>query len=332
LSILGFGILKQQRGAEMQSRIHAHIGTMRQLEILLAVHDQGSINEAAKALFLTQPTVSIQMRKLSDAIGEPLYKFINRQLVFTDVGLELVKTAVEVLDSFARLDMTLGNIRKFKPGTLRLAVVTTSKYFIPHLLGPFCEEFPDIDIQLTIGNREKTIERMKQGVDDFYVFSHPPQDIDMQSLEFLENPLVAIAHKDHPLGKQQSITLSELCNEPFLMREKGSGTRYAIENLFKQHKLQPNIKMTIESNEAIKHAVMSKLGIAIISAHTLTYGGQSGLVRLPVKELPINSHWFFLWLTSKRPTLIASAFLKHIETNGKKLLQNELNKSAINNN
>jgi hypothetical protein len=90
--------------------------------------------------------------------------------------------------------------------------------------------------------------------------------------------------------------------------------------------------MTIESNKATKHAVMSKLAISIISAHTLTYGGQSGLVRLPVKELPINSHWFFLWLTSKRPTLIASAFLKHIETNGKKLLQNELNKSAINNN
>lgn len=313
----------------MPSRLHAHVGTMRQLEILLAVHDRGSINEAAKALYLTQPTVSIQMKKLSDAIGEPLYQYNNRQLIFTDVGLELVKTAVEVLDSFARLDMTLGNIRKFKPGTLRLAVVTTSKYFIPHLLGPFCEQFPDIDIQLHIGNREKTIERLKQGVDDFYVFSHPPQDIDAKSLEFLDNPLVAIAHQDHPLGKRQSISLADLCNEPFLMREKGSGTRYAIEELFKEHGLQPNIKMTIESNEAIKHSVMSKLGISIISAHTLTYGGQSGLVRLPVKELPINSHWFFLWLTDKRPTLIASAFLKHIESNGRKLLLNELEKSAM---
>jgi DNA-binding transcriptional LysR family regulator len=313
----------------MQSRLHAHVGTIRQLEILLAVHDKGSINEAAKALFLTQPTISIQMRKLSDAIGEPLYQFINRKLIFTDVGLELVKTAVEVLDSFARLDMTLGYIRKFKSGTLRLAVVTTSKYFIPHLLGPFCEQFPDIDIQLNIGNREKTIERMKQGVDDFYVFSHPPHDIDAQSLKLLDNPLVAIAHQDHPLGKQASISLADLCEVPFLMREKGSGTRYAIEALFKQHKLQPNIKMTIESNEAIKHAVMSKLGISIISAHTLTYGGQSGLVRLPVEELPIDSHWFFMWSTSKRPTLIASAFLKHVESNGRELLQDELDKSGL---
>ncbi|GLS89926.1 transcriptional regulator [Psychromonas marina] len=313
----------------MQSRLHAHVGTMRQLEILLAVHDKGSINEAAKSLFLTQPTVSIQMRKLSDAIGEPLYQYVNRRLVFTEVGLELVKTAVEVLDSFSRLDMTLGNLREFKSGTLRLAVVTTSKYFIPHLLGPFCEQFPDIDIQLTIGNREQTIERMKQGIDDFYVFSHPPRDIEAHSLEFLENPLVAIAHQDHPLAKQSTISLAQLCEAPFLMREKGSGTRYAIESLLKQHKLQANIKMTIESNEAIKHSVMSKLGISIISAHTLTYGGQSGLVRLPVNELPIDSHWFFMWSSSKRPTLIASAFLEHIETNGRELLQNELDKSAL---
>jgi DNA-binding transcriptional LysR family regulator len=87
--------------------------------------------------------------------------------------------------------------------------------------------------------------------------------------------------------------------------------------------------MTIESNEAIKHAVMSKLGISIISAHTLTYGGQSGLVRLPVKELPIDSHWFFMWSSSKHTTLIAAAFLKHIESNGRALLQNELDKSAM---
>ncbi|MGB5445379.1 MAG: LysR family transcriptional regulator [Psychromonas sp.] len=313
----------------MKSRLHAHVGTIRQLEILLAVHDKGGINEAAKALFLTQPTVSIQMKKLTDAIGSPLYHYTNRQLVFTDIGLELVKTAVEVLDSFARLDMSLGNIKDFKTGTLRLAVVTTSKYFIPHLLGPFCEQYPNIDIQLKIGNREQTIERLKKGVEDFYVFSHPPVDMDTESIEILRNPLVAIAHEDHPIAKIKNLTLKDLCEEPFLMREKGSGTRYAIEEFLKQHNLKLNVKMTIESNEAIKHLVMSKLGISILSAHTLTYGGQSGLARLPVKELPINSHWFFVWSKSKRQTLLAAKFLAHIETNGLALLQKEMLKTGI---
>lgn len=313
----------------MKSRLHAHIGTMRQLEILLAVHDKGSINEAAKSLFLTQPTVSIQMKKLSDAIGSPLYSFINRQLVFTDIGLEVVKTAVEVLDSFNRLDMSLGSINQFRSGTLRLAVVTTSKYFIPHLLGPFCEQFPDIDIQLKIGNREQTIDRLKQGVDDFYVFSHPPQDTETQSIEFLENPLVAIAHQDHPITKLSNPSLADFCQEPFLMRERGSGTRYAIEEFFKRRNEKLNIKMTIESNEAIKHCVMSKLGVSILSAHTLTYGEQSGPVQIPIKSLPISSHWFFMWPTSKRQTVIANKFLEHIEENGKQLLQQEMRKNGL---
>ncbi|MBQ4891551.1 LysR family transcriptional regulator [Shewanella sp. MMG014] len=313
----------------MQSRLHAHIGTIRQLEILLAVHDKGGINEAAKALFLTQPTVSIQMKKLADAVGEPIYRLSNRKLVFTDVGLEMVKTAVEVLDSFARLDMSLGNLRECKTGTLRIAVVTTSKYFIPHLLGPFCEQFPEIDIQLNVGNREQTIERLKQGIDDFYVFSHPPIDADFNSIELLQNPLVAIAHQDHPLAKQPHVSLTQLCQAPFLIRETGSGTRHAIEGFFKEHDVTPNVKMTIESNEAIKHCVMAKLGISILSAHTLTYGGQHGLVRLPVSALPINAKWFFVWSKSKRQTLIADQFLNHVQTNGRQLLEDELQRNGI---
>ncbi|WP_144213020.1 LysR family transcriptional regulator [Shewanella donghaensis] len=297
----------------MQSRLHAHIGTIRQLEILLAVHDKGSINQAAKSLFLTQPTVSIQMKKLADAIGEPIYHLSNRKLMFTDIGLELVKTAVEVLDSFARLDMRLNNMRKLKSGTLRLSVVTTSKYLIPHLLGPFCEQFPDIEVQLNIGNREQTIERLKQSVDDVYVFSHLPNDIDCHTLAFMENPLVAIAHPENPLVKRKNLTLEDIRNEPFLMREKGSGTRHAIEEFLQNQQANINIKMTIESNEAIKHCVMSKLGISILSAHTLSYGEQNGLICLPIKELPIKTNWSFVWPKNKRQTIVAQQFLEHIK-------------------
>lgn len=313
----------------MKSRLHAKVGTLRQLEILLSVHDHGSINGAAKSLFLTQPTVSMQLKKLSDAIGSPLYNVSNRQLVFTDEGLELVKTAVEVLDSFSRLDMSLSDMRELKSGTLRLAVVTTSQYFIPHLLGPFCEQYPDIDVQLKVGNRQQTIERLKQGVDDFYVFSHPPQDIETESIEFLANPLVAIAYEGHPLANKRRLSLEQLHHEPFLMREQGSGTRHAIEEFLRAHGRTLNIKMTIESNEAIKHSVMSKLGISILSAHTLTYGGKTGLIPLPVRELPIDSHWFFVWAKSKRQTVIAAEFLNYVETVGRKMLRKELLRNGI---
>ncbi len=308
----------------MQSRLHAHVGTLRQLEILLAVHDQGGINGAARALYLTQPTVSTQMKKLSEAIGAPLYNIVQRKLVFTDEGLELVRTAVEVLDSFARLDMTLSDMRDLKSGTLRLAVVTTSQYFIPHLLGPFCERYPGIDVQLRVGNRQATIERLRHGIDDFFVFSHPPSDIDTESIEFLDNPLVAIASEDHPLAERKRLALKDLVDEPFLIREQGSGTRHALEEFLRERDVQLNVKMTIESNEAIKHSVLSNLGISILSAHTLTYGGSAGLVKLPVKELPIPSRWFFVWSRSARRTVIASEFLEYVEQEGREALQSEL--------
>lgn len=313
----------------MSSRLHAHVGTLRQLEILLAVHDAGSINGAAQALHLTQPTVSIQLKKLAEAIGSPLYHVSGKKLHFTSEGMELVKTAVDVLDSFSRLDMALNDMRELKAGTLRLSVVTTSKYFIPHLLGPFCELYPSIDVQLNIGNRQQTIESMRQSVDDFYVFSHPPSDSDTERIKLLDNPLVAIAHADHPLARKRKVTLEQLCEEPFLERERGSGTRHAIEEFLASHGLATNTKMTIESNEAIKHCVMSRLGVSLLSAHTLTFGGEAGLARLAVPELPIHSSWYFVWNKAKRQTVIASAFLDYVKNQGRQMLHQELTRYGV---
>ena len=138
----------------MKSRLHAHIGTLRQLEILLAVYDEGSIKAASELLHLTQPTVSMQLKKLSEAIGMPLYERVGRGRKFTDAGRALVATAREVLESFERLDMELADLRGVKAGTLRIAVVTTSKYFIPHLLGSFSEQYPKVDLQFRVGNRQ----------------------------------------------------------------------------------------------------------------------------------------------------------------------------------
>jgi DNA-binding transcriptional LysR family regulator len=299
------------------------------MEILLAVYDNASISGAAEMLHLTQPTISMQLKKLADVIGLPLYNIVGRKVVFTEAGLEVVKTATEVLDSFSKLEMSLSDMGELKSGTLRLAVVTTSKYFIPHLLGPFCERYPNVTVQLNVGNRQQIIERLKQGIDDFYVFSHPPGDLNTDSIEFFNNPLVAIANENHPLVKQDGVSLAQLCQAPFLMRENGSGTRLAIENFINKQGAKLNVKMTIESNEAIKHSVMSGLGISILSAHTLAFGGNTGLVQLRVKELPINSNWYFLWLKSKRPSAIAQAFLTHVESDGREMLLTELAKGVF---
>lgn len=304
----------------MSSRLHAHIGTFRQLEILLAVYEGQSIKVASESLFLTQPTVSMQLKKLSEAIGLPLYQQVGRQLKFTDAGLATVNTAKQVLQQCEQLDMHLSRLRGLETGTLRIACVTTAKYFIPHLLGPFCERYPGIDIQFTVANRQQIIDRLEQGLDDFYVFSHLPQGLDIKVIEFMPNDLVAIAESSHPLATQKNISLETFFAEDFLIREVGSGTRYATEAFIKKHKQQPNIKMTIASNEAIIHSVMSKLGVSILSAHTLSFGEIYQVSVLDVDFLPIQSKWSFVWQQAKDLSPIAEVFLNYVETEGQAVM------------
>ncbi|OCQ20855.1 LysR family transcriptional regulator [Pseudoalteromonas luteoviolacea] len=305
----------------MASRLHAHIGTFRQLEILLALYEGGSVKAAAEKLFLTQPTVSMQLKKLAEAIDFPLYQQVGKQLKFTDAGLATVETAKQILQRCEELDMHLSNLRGLKSGTLRLSSVTTAKYFIPHLLGPFCERYPGIDIQFTVANRQQVIERLEQGLDDFYVFSHLPEGLDLEVIEFMSNDLVAIAPASHPFSNQQCVTLTEFCQEDFLIRESGSGTRYATEAFFHNKDVKPNIKMTIASNEAIIHSVLSKLGVSILSSHTLAFGEIHDVKVINVESLPIRSKWSFSWTKRKVQSPIANVFLNYVETEGRDIMQ-----------
>lgn len=306
------------------SSLQARIGTLRQLEILLAVYQSGSITAASKALFLTQPTVSMQLKKLAEAIGTPLYDQLGKKLVFTQAGLEVVKSAREILDCVGRLDMKLSDLQGLKTGTLRLAVVNTAKYFIPHLLAEFLELYPNIDVNFKVGNRQQIIDRLNEGEDDFYVFSHPPKDWALELHEFLPNPLVAIAKEDHHLASQSNIPISDFCNEPFLIREQGSGTRYALEKHFVEHGLQPNVRMTVETNEAIKHAVMSGLGVTILSSHTLAFGGNVGLVELDVDSLPISTTWYLAQIKNKQLSVVAQTFLDYVAETGQQSMRKQM--------
>ncbi len=310
----------------MSLRLHARIGTFRQLEILLSVYEHKSIKAAAEALHLTQPTVSMQLKKLSDSIDLRLYDQLGRKLVFTEAGESLAHAAQDVLQRMENLEMDLSQLRGLKAGTLRLSVVTTSKYFIPHLLGPFCERYPDVDVEFNVGNRQQIIQRLNEGIDDFFVFSNLPDSVEYEAIDFMENQLVAIAPSDHPLSRRSNIDLKQLEHEPFLMREKGSGTRFAIESFLKSHRANVTVRMTIESNEAIKHSVMSGLGISILSKHTLAFGESSGLKILDVKQLPIASKWFLIRPKNKYMSPIAKTFLNYIETEGRELIREQLSK------
>ena len=305
-------------------RIRNNIGTFHQLEIVLCVYDAGSISKAAELMHLTQPTLSMQLKKLSESIGMALYDQIGKRLVFTEAGEKVVASARDILSRISHLEMELAELQGLKSGTLKLAVVTTAKYFIPHLLGPFCRRYPAVDIEFNVGNRQQIIQRLHRGHDDFYVFSNLPETDDIETIDFLDNPLVAIAPADHPLADVQRISLEMFAKEPFLAREQGSGTRGTLERFLQKQGVTLNVKMTIESNEAIKHAVIAGLGVSILSKHTLTFGESRGIKILDVDKLPIPSKWFLVRNRPKNLSPIAKTFLNDIQAEGRDLLRQEL--------
>jgi DNA-binding transcriptional LysR family regulator len=283
--------------------------TLRQLEVFNAIVRHGSFTRAAEELFLTQPTVSMQIKKLTDAVGLPLFEQIGKKLYLTDAGRSLYEFSCEIFDRFARFEMTIADMKGLKQGKLRLAVVTTAKYLIPLMLGKFCQQYPGVDVSLKVSNRERVLQRMSENEDDIYVFGQPPEGVPTVAEPFLENPLVVVAPIDHALAGQMAIPLERLADQPMLAREAGSGTRMAVERLFAEHGLRMKVRMELGSNEAIKQAVIGGLGIAVLSRHTLPSefpGG--GLTWLDVQGFPIRRHWYVVHPEGKRLSVVAQAF------------------------
>ncbi|OIR15463.1 HTH-type transcriptional activator CmpR [mine drainage metagenome] len=292
--------------------------TLRQLKVFESVARNLSYTRAAEELYLTQPTVSIQIKQLTDIVGLPLLEQIGKRIYLTDSGRELLKVCREIFEGLSRFEMLVSDMKGVKAGKLRLAVITTAKYFVPRLLGLFCQRFPGIDVSLKVTNRERVLQRMADNQDDIYVLGTPPEDMDIEVEPFLENPLVVLAPGNHPLAAEKNISLQRLADEPFLIREPGSGIRLATEQFFAERGLKLKVRMELGSNEAIKQAVVGGLGIAVLSAHTLTLDHNSEeLAILDVQGFPIQRHWYLAYPKDKQLSVVALAFLEFLHKESK---------------
>ncbi|WP_424102924.1 LysR family transcriptional regulator [Moorena producens] len=296
--------------------------TLHQLRVFEAVARHNSFTRAAEELFLTQPTVSMQVKQLTKIVGMPLFDQVGKRIYLTQAGEELVKTCREVFDKLDKFEMTLSDLKGLKQGRLRLAVITTAKYFVPRLLGPFCERYPGIDISLQVTNHEYILARLSENLDDLYVMSQLPENLDITYQAVLENPLIVLAPANHPLANQKNISLERIAAEPFIMREPGSGTRKAVQDLFDEHKIALKVRLDLGSNEAIKQAIAGGLGISALSRHTLALEGTTGqLTILDVEQFPIERHWYAVYPKGKQLSVVAQTFLDYMLTQGKQVAE-----------
>lgn len=293
--------------------------TLHQLKVFEAAARHSSFTRAAEELFLTQPTVSMQIKQLTKSVGLPLFEQVGKRLYLTEAGRELFATCRQIFDTIAQFEMKVADLKGLKQGQLRLAVITTAKYFIPRLLGPFCQLYPGIDISLQVTNHERILERMSSNLDDLYIMSQVPENLDVNFEPFLENPLVVFAPISHPLAKERNIPIQRLSNEPFIMREPGSGTRRAVQSLFDEHGITVKVKLELGSNEAIKQAIAGGLGISVLSRHTLM-PDTAELCILDVQYFPIKRNWFMVYPGGKQLSIVARTYYEYLLDAAKKIV------------
>jgi len=287
--------------------------TLHQLRVFETVARHGSFTKAAEELYITQPTVSSQVKQLAQAVGLPLFEQIGKQLYLTQAGRELSATCHDIFKQLDNFEMKVADLKGMKQGQLRLAVVTTAKYFVPRLLGSFCQKYPGIDISLQVNNHQEITRRIQDNQDDLYILSQPPEDLDLCTEPFLDNPLVVVARHDHPLAKQKNVSIKQLRGEAFIMREPGSGTRQAVQQLLEKHKVKVKVRLELGSNEAIKHAIAGGLGISVLSKHTLVLESLSKeLTILDIQHFPIQRRWYVVYLGGKHLSVVAQTFLEYL--------------------
>ena len=296
--------------------------TLRQMKVFEAVARLGSYTRAAEELHLTQPAVSMQIKQLEENAGLPLFEQLGKKIYLTQAGQEMHHYSRAIAQQLDEVDKVMADMKGVKRGRLVIAVASTANYFAARLLATFSQRYPEVTISLDVTNREGLLEHLDANDIDMVIMGRPPEGLDLVAEPFTENPLVVIAAPTHPLVATERIPLEWLQQETFVVRERGSGTRTAMERFFAEKRVRLSTGMEMSSNEAIKQAVQAGLGLGIVSIHTLQLELETKrLAVLDVEFFPILRHWYVVHRQGKRLSPVAQLFKEFVTREARDLLQ-----------
>jgi DNA-binding transcriptional LysR family regulator len=286
--------------------------TFQQLRIFSTVSETQSITKAAEVLHISQPAVSVQLKKFQDFFDNPLYEVIGRKLHLTDFGHEIAAVCRSTMQEAQQLRNKSKEHKGELWGTLKISVVSTAKYVMPYLLSDFLRIHPGVDLKMDVTNKLSVIESLEKNEIDFAMVSTLPEHLQVEKIELMPNKLHLIGSKNMPM-------ITELNNElgsshTFIFREKGSATRQIMENVLKDKKVSIAKQLQLTSNEAVKQAVLAGLGYSIMPLIGLKNALQSGDVKImPVDGLPVTTNWHLIWLKNKKFGAAQTAFLNYLK-------------------
>ena len=255
----------------------------------------------------------MQLRQLEQQLELALFETVGRRLQITEPGKELVQLAIELLARLDDLEQTARSLRGVGHGRVRLGVVSTAKYFAPRLLAQFVKLHGGVEFRLTIHNRAEIIDQLQSYAIDLGIMGQPPEGMHLEGTAFAPNPLIAIAAPSHALSLRRGLRPLELADQPFVVREPGSGTRSAMDRYLADHDVRVRQVMEADSNETIKQAVMAGIGLGFLSLHTVRAELATGrLALLDVLGLPLRRQWFVVHSRKRRLTPAAQEFLQYV--------------------
>jgi len=283
--------------------------TLHQLRIFRTVVEFSSYTQAASALSLTQPAVSMQVKKLAQTFGVPLIEQLGKKIYLTEAGESVYTCAKEIADQLDKVAETIDYLQGIKRGSLKISVATTAGYVVTRMLARFSDLYPQISISLDVTNRQALLNQLADNIPDLVIMGEPPSGLNLSAQPFMDNPLLMVAAPSHPLVNATSVEMDELANQTFVIRECGSGTRMAVERFFGAAGIKIHSAMEMTSNEAIKQAVQAGLGLGIVSRYTVELELDTGyLTEIKAKGFPLIRKWYLVQLAGKKLSPVASLF------------------------
>jgi DNA-binding transcriptional LysR family regulator len=290
--------------------------TFRQLQVFKAVYDLKSYSKAGDLLGLTQPAVSSQVRHLEQAVGTPMFEYLGRKLYRTAAGDEMAACVQSVFRELVDMQNRLAALEGRVAGDLKLVAVSTAQYVVPYLLRSFLQLNPQVNISVAVVNRATALQRLHDNSDDLAIMGMVPPDRPLTSLPFLDNELIPVVPAGHPLLEQQAVGAEDFLGSQLLTREAGSGSRLALEVYCQQHRLKMSPGLELGSNDAVKHAVLAGLGVAVVPKLSVLSELALGTIHaLNIPGFPLRRSWCVVYPRARHPTPAMQAFIDYIRQN-----------------
>ena len=295
--------------------------TLHQLRIFYTVVQKESITKAAEMLHLTQPAVSIQLKKFLEQFDIPLLEIINRRIYITEAGEEVADAAERILAEADAITSSTSASKHALVGKLKLSIVSTGKYVAPYFLADFLKNQKGVRLFMDVTNKSQVLTSLEKNEVDFSLVSVLPETLAIEKVELMPNKLflVGVPEKQYGIKVFDKSIFAEI---PLIYREKGSGTRHVMEQYIKKNRLPVSMKMELTSNEAVKQAVIAGLGnsiMPVIGLKNELLNKELQIIR--VKGFPIQSNWFLIWLRGKKLSAVAQAYLDYLKNEKQRIVK-----------